>query len=84
VPEQRDTDDADPFAHTETPKMETLETPVEDSDDGTGLRDEHTSTEPVSTEPAAEANTSHESSSLDDAPDPGADSADQADPVAAG
>ena len=84
VPEQRETDNADPFAHNEAPKKETLETTVKDSDDSTELRDEPASPEPVSTEPPAEATTSHEASSLDVAPDPGADSADQADPVAAG
>jgi hypothetical protein len=81
VPEQRDTDDADPFAHTESPKETTVAT--KSDDESAGLRDEPGSTEPV-TEPAAEASTSHEASSLDDAPDSGADSADHADTVAAG
>ncbi|TCK19868.1 hypothetical protein [Pseudonocardia endophytica] len=82
VPEPRDTDDEDPFAHTEAPK-ETVATTVKDSDDDGGFRDEPTSHEPVATEPA-ETTASHESSSLDDAPDSGADAADHADPVAAG
>ncbi len=73
VPEQRDAD-ADPFAHTETPTETTVAT--ESDDTGTELRDEPGSTEPATSEPAAETTTSHEVSSLDDAPDSGADAAD--------
>ncbi|MDQ4117028.1 MAG: hypothetical protein M3235_08670, partial [Actinomycetota bacterium] len=82
VPEQRETDDADPFAHAEKPR-ETAETTAKDAEDDTELRDESVSHEPSSAEPAAEASASHESSSLD-APDGGSGAADTADPVAAG